>query len=181
MRFKWIWIGWLIALFLLGAMCWLGHGQSKDTRIYEIPGTDEYLPHKSFDRRFFAVSNPPDSLDDLKVLVEAYVTKYLAENDYDDERKSMINWCFLPETSEINEEWVEGGGYYHTDYMEWHLDEAIAFVYCVEGKLIYTIGDTQERRYWMEGSDYSSEEVWDIVHKIEEAAGMRPLSPSTAD
>ena len=138
MRHGWnkLWIVLMIFLLLIINIIWVK--KERKFEIAEIPNTHVFATTNSIDYRFFVVSNPPESLDEFKQLLEGYITKYIEENTDNIHDGCLISWRFFRETHIINQNWVEGGGYFKEDHIEWHQDkDRIAFVYSVDGELVY--------------------------------------------
>lgn len=159
MKHRWVKLWTILAIFLLIIIITIWLKKDREFKIAEIPNTRVLATTNFIDYRFFVVTNPPQSLDELKLLLEDFITAYMEENKDNINDDFLISWRFLRETHTINQNWVEGGGYFKEDYIEWHQDEdGIAFVYSVDGKLVYHLmqrsvnpfdyGRVLEERYW---------------------------------
>lgn len=184
---------WVVLAFAIGCIaiallrCCHYH---TEIEINELPQTHIFATTDSTDYRYYYISNAPTSLDDLEALIEAFLSKHKHEIENYMTKEACISWCFFQETKMINGGWREGGGYFREDYIEWHKDEAVAYVYADGGTLILTLlkysnnwftrGTVLERReytvYFQRHEDGSF--TWSAIDRTDE--DRKAVSPSVS-
>lgn len=148
----------IIGLLALTVFLW-SRPKDAEMKIAEIPNTHCFATTNSTDYRYYFVSDPDESLDAIKSLIEDFMAEHKDEIRSYMESNACIAWLFFRETRLINENWVEGGGYFKEDYIEWHKDDVIASIYAEEGEIAYAVmnrsdglfsyGDVLERREYV--------------------------------
>lgn len=133
----WLALVFTIACIVIGFL-WCYHHHT-EVKIRELPQTHIFATTDSTDYRYYYISNSPTSLDDLELLIEAFIIDHKHEIENYMAEDARISWCFFQETRMINGEWKEGGGYFREDYIEWHKDEAVVYIYADRGILILTL------------------------------------------
>ena len=98
--------------------------------IEEIPDTHVQSAVNNTDYRYFVISDPPEDLYELKILVEDYTEKYIDDNciNVSEEETLFYDWRFFRETEKINTEWKQSDGYFSVDRIEDHFNDVIAAV-----------------------------------------------------
>lgn len=133
--------------------------------IEEIPDTHVQSAVNNTDYRYFVISDPPEDLYELKILVEDYTEKYIDDNciNVSEEETLFYDWRFFRETEEINTEWKQSDGYFTVDRIEDHFNDVIAAV--------SWYSQDEEKRYIIRRISQNSDE--DRIIETKEFLGQR--------